>query len=210
MIRWRGSTKYKKRPTPLSAFSHARTPLPYFPRRLRRLRLRRRPGRLSLAGGSAALATLLALQLAWAGVDPSSALAATSASLPFDEPAITRPSPPGAVDLARRLRAAGARMYGAFWCGHCFDQRQAFGAAAASELPYVECYPSGVAAGGGTGPAPTCTAAGIQGFPSWVLPGGEVLEGEQSFEALEAALKRGVAKAALDRVLPTAPALVGR
>lgn len=161
-------------------------------------------------GGSAALATLLALQLAWAGVDPSSALAATSASLPFDEPAITRPSPPGAVDLARRLRAAGARMYGAFWCGHCFDQRQAFGAAAASELPYVECYPSGVAAGGGTGPAPTCTAAGIQGFPSWVLPGGEVLEGEQSFEALEAALKRGVAKAALDRVLPTAPALVGR
>jgi len=101
-------------------------------------------------------------------------------------------------------------MYGAFWCGHCFDQRQDFGAAASGDLPYVECYPDGVAAGGTTGPAPVCTAAGIQGFPSWVMPGGEVLEGEQTFEVLEGALQRGLAKAALDRVLPSAPALVGR
>ena len=48
-----------------------------------------------------------------------------------------------AVDLARRLKAAGARMYGAFWCSHCFEQKAAFGAAAAAELPYVECYPQG-------------------------------------------------------------------
>ena len=47
------------------------------------------------------------------------------------------------VDLARRLRAAGARFYGAFWCSHCFEQKVAFGAAAAKELPYVECYPDG-------------------------------------------------------------------
>ncbi len=48
-----------------------------------------------------------------------------------------------ALDLAKRLRAAGARMYGAFWCSHCFEQKAAFGAAAAAELPYVECYPQG-------------------------------------------------------------------
>lgn len=47
------------------------------------------------------------------------------------------------VDLARRLRAAGAKFYGAFWCSHCFEQKEAFGAAAAKELPYVECYPDG-------------------------------------------------------------------
>ena len=34
-------------------------------------------------------------------------------------------------------------MYGAFWCSHCFEQKQAFGAEAAHELPYVECYPQG-------------------------------------------------------------------
>jgi len=171
----------------------------------------------ALPGGTTALATVLALHLAWSGIDPSAAAAAgggasssSFAGLPYEEPAITRPSPPGALDLARRLRAAGARMYGAFWCGHCYDQRQAFGAAAAAELPYVECYPGGVPPSGAV-PAPVCTAAGVQGFPSWVLPGGEVLEGEQSFEALEAALARGVAKVALDRVLPaSAPALVGR
>ncbi len=37
---------------------------------------------------------------------------------------MTRASPPGAADLARRLKGAGAQMYGAFWCSHCFDQKQ--------------------------------------------------------------------------------------
>jgi hypothetical protein len=37
---------------------------------------------------------------------------------------VTRASPPGAADLAKRLKGAGAQMYGAFWCSHCFDQKQ--------------------------------------------------------------------------------------
>ena len=57
--------------------------------------------------------------------------------------AVKEPSPPGAVDLARRLREAGARMYGAFWCSHCQEQKQAFGQAAMAEFPYQECYPEG-------------------------------------------------------------------
>lgn len=48
-----------------------------------------------------------------------------------------------AVDLARRLKAAGAKMYGAFWCSHCQEQKAEFGAAAQKDLPYVECYPQG-------------------------------------------------------------------
>ena len=40
------------------------------------------------------------------------------------EPTVTRASPPGAADLAKRLKGAGAQMYGAFWCSHCFDQKQ--------------------------------------------------------------------------------------
>ncbi len=56
---------------------------------------------------------------------------------------MTEVSSERAVDLARRLRAVGAKMYGAFWCSHCFEQKQAFGEAAGHDLPYVECYPEG-------------------------------------------------------------------
>ena len=52
-------------------------------------------------------------------------------------------SSPQAGDLARRLKAAGAKMYGAFWCSHCQEQKAEFGAAAQADLPYVECYPQG-------------------------------------------------------------------
>ena len=64
-------------------------------------------------------------------------------ALGAQEPEVTTASTQRTVDLARRLRAAGARFYGAFWCSHCFEQKVAFGAAAAKELPYVECYPDG-------------------------------------------------------------------
>jgi len=59
-------------------------------------------------------------------------------------PSVTKSSPPGAADLAKRLKAAGAQMYGAFWCSHCFDQKQDFGKDAIADFPYIECYPDGV------------------------------------------------------------------
>ncbi len=52
-------------------------------------------------------------------------------------------STPRSVELAKRLKAAGAKMYGAFWCSHCFEQKQSFGKDAVADLPYVECYPDG-------------------------------------------------------------------
>ena len=52
-------------------------------------------------------------------------------------------STPRSVELAKRLKAAGAKMYGAFWCSHCFEQKQSFGKEAMADLPYVECYPDG-------------------------------------------------------------------
>jgi hypothetical protein len=58
-------------------------------------------------------------------------------------PVVTAPSTNDAKSLARRLKDSGAAMYGAFWCSHCFDQKQAFGADAMADFPYVECYPDG-------------------------------------------------------------------
>lgn len=34
-------------------------------------------------------------------------------------------------------------MYGAFWCSHCFSQKQLFGKEVETKFPYVECYPDG-------------------------------------------------------------------
>ena len=59
------------------------------------------------------------------------------------EPAITSESSPQAVQLAKKLAAAGAKMYGAFWCSHCYDQKDDFGAQAMADFPYVECFPEG-------------------------------------------------------------------
>lgn len=131
--------------------------------------------------------------------------------IPFAEPEVTRLSSPRALGLARALRASGAEMFGAFWCSHCFEQKQAFGVAAQADLPYVECYPDGFRRG--TRPAPACVAAGVEGFPSWRI-GGKMYEGEKSFDELEEALRRAEAKGAIakavgggGRLLPEAPAL---
>ena len=62
---------------------------------------------------------------------------------PVQATVVRNPSPPQAADLAKRLKAAGAKMYGAFWCSHCQEQKAEFGAEAQADLPYVECYPQG-------------------------------------------------------------------
>ena len=52
------------------------------------------------------------------------------------------PEDPEARALAIHLSKTGAKMYGAFWCPHCQQQKAIFGASA-NRLPYVECSPNG-------------------------------------------------------------------
>lgn len=56
---------------------------------------------------------------------------------------VTTQSTDRGQQLAKRLKDAGARMYGAFWCSHCHEQKEAFGSQAMQDFPYVECYPNG-------------------------------------------------------------------
>ncbi len=121
-----------------------------------------------------------------------SAISTSNASgyteVPYVEPPVSSTSSQEAITLAKRLRDAGARMYGAFWCSHCFDQKEAFGREAMAFFPYVECYPDGFRRG--VEIAPACAAVEeLKGFPTWVI-GGKKLEGEQSFEVLVAEVER--------------------
>ncbi|KAF3440367.1 hypothetical protein FNV43_RR18651 [Rhamnella rubrinervis] len=101
--------------------------------------------------------------------------------LPYFTTEITSPSSPLALSLAKHLQSIGAKMYGAFWCSHCLEQKQMFGREAAKLLNYVECFPEGYKKG--TKILKACADAGIEGFPTWVI-NGKALSGEQDLSEL--------------------------
>ena len=44
--------------------------------------------------------------------------------IPYFETEITKESSPMAIALAKHLHSIGAKLYGAFWCSHCLDQKE--------------------------------------------------------------------------------------
>jgi len=82
--------------------------------------------------------------------------------------------------FAKCLAAKQAKMYGAYWCPHCTEQKEIF-ESSFQFLPYVEC---GVP--GSRDQAPACKDAGIKHFPTWQFANGERVEGTQPLPALAA------------------------
>ena len=82
-----------------------------------------------------------------------------------------------AAGLARHLTAEGVKMYGAYWCPACNNQKALFGPAAAL-LPYIECD-----ARSPIGQPGVCVAAQIRAFPTWEIKG-QRYEGVLSLEQL--------------------------
>jgi uncharacterized membrane protein len=91
---------------------------------------------------------------------------------------ITTTSSPAEISLAEHLKKADAKMYGAYWCPHCHDQKQLFGQQAFAKVPYVECDSNGPNA-----QPEVCKAEKIQGFPTWKIKG-KTLSGTQSLTEL--------------------------
>lgn len=83
------------------------------------------------------------------------------------------------VGFAKCLRSNGAQMYGAYWCPHCAEQKEMFGAAGARELGYVECDPRG------KNPQPQlCKTKNVTGFPTWEFADGSMVQGTQPLQTL--------------------------
>ncbi|KAI3798811.1 hypothetical protein L1987_34090 [Smallanthus sonchifolius] len=101
--------------------------------------------------------------------------------MPYAPTEIKAPSSPLALKLAAHLRSVGAKMYGAFWCSHCLEQKEMFGREAKKLLNYGECYPDGFKIG--TGLSQECKEVKITGFPMWLI-NAQVLEGIQDFPNL--------------------------
>ncbi|NJM48078.1 MAG: vitamin K epoxide reductase family protein [Alkalinema sp. RU_4_3] len=88
---------------------------------------------------------------------------------------VNTPSSDAETQLAEHLKAIDAKMYGAYWCPHCCEQKRLFGATAMKQLKYVEC-----GEGGQNAQVDTCRdlapviekATGEKfGFPTWEING---------------------------------------
>ncbi|OHA11625.1 MAG: hypothetical protein A3I44_03025 [Candidatus Sungbacteria bacterium RIFCSPLOWO2_02_FULL_51_17] len=75
--------------------------------------------------------------------------------------------------FAQCLAEKNITVYGAEWCPHCQNEKKAFGDSFRF-VPYVECPDN----------PQKCLAAGINGYPTWIFPGGKKLESEQGLEKL--------------------------
>jgi hypothetical protein len=80
--------------------------------------------------------------------------------------------------FAQCLNAKGAKMYGAWWCPHCAEQKEMFGLAF-HYVNYVECSEPGLRTENDI-----CKQAGIKNFPTWQYPDGSRTEGNQPLSVL--------------------------
>lgn len=74
-------------------------------------------------------------------------------------------------EFAKCVSSKGARMYGAWWCSHCAEQKEKFGYAF-QYVNYTECSPEGQRTRN-----EICKQAGIEHFPTWQFPDGSRKEG---------------------------------
>jgi uncharacterized membrane protein len=122
-----------------------------------------------LAGGSAATS----LVLADAGKLP-----------PQAAPPISTTSSSRALELSTNLQALNAKMYGAYWCSHCFEQKERLGREAMSKIPYIECSQDGV-----NSQNAMCKARKLPGYPTWEI-NGKLYPGDQEIDELEEIVQR--------------------
>jgi hypothetical protein len=80
--------------------------------------------------------------------------------------------------FAKCLAASQAKMYGAYWCPHCAEQKEEFGKSF-QYVNYVEC-----AIKGSREMTAACKAAGVQHYPTWQFGAGPLVEGKFPLQEL--------------------------
>lgn len=95
-------------------------------------------------------------------------------AVPYTPYQVTSESTPEAIEAAKALKAAGARVYGAFWCENCNKQKELLGKEAMEYINYVECFPNGVYQNSPdhedqTKPDKICEGY-TSAWPLWVVP----------------------------------------
>ncbi len=87
-------------------------------------------------------------------------------SAPGVGPPVRSESNAGQIALAEHLTESGAKLYTAYWCPHCHDQKELFGRQASEKLTVIECAPDGL-----NSQRELCEAKKIEGYPTWEIQG---------------------------------------
>lgn len=101
----------------------------------------------------------------------------------FEPPTVTKESSSKALAVAAELKEVGAKMYGAYWCSHCYNQKQNLGTGAYKSFEYVECDKKGK-----NSQYPLCKSKQLKGYPTWEIAG-QFFPGEKTVDELDELLK---------------------
>ncbi len=138
-------------------------------------------GRLIFTGLVVVMVTLIGTLGVYANLTSPTKIAVT---MPTTQPVrgegwpVTTTSGSAEIALAEHLNKSGAKLYVAYWCPHCFQQKQLFGKAAFEKLLAVEC-----AGDAPNGQPQVCIDAQVKAFPTWQIQG-QTYAGTQSLEKL--------------------------
>jgi uncharacterized membrane protein len=141
-------------------------------------------GGVSFTLAIVAAVTLTGIFGVFADVAPATATTASAANTVtttkggYTGAPLTKHSDPDSIALAQHLTAIGAQQFGAYWCPHCYTQKQMFGIEAFAAIDYVECDPKGV-----NPQTDFCRATGIHSYPTWTI-NGELYEGIHELDEL--------------------------
>jgi uncharacterized membrane protein len=135
-------------------------------------------GQLLMTGVAVTMIVLVGTLGVYANVDGSNGSGSTASG--EAGPPITTVSGQAELALARHLQSIGAKMYGAYWCPHCHDQKELFGQQAFSQIDYIECAPDGQ-----NSQAALCQANSdnVTGYPTWEIQG-KFYAGTQTLQQL--------------------------
>ena len=99
-------------------------------------------------------------------------------------PPVTSTSSERALKIGDDLKSLDTNFYGAYWCSHCFEQKQRLGKEAFySNVNYIECSPEGL-----NSKSKLCKEKDIPGYPTWEI-GGKLFPGEMYLDELEDIIK---------------------
>jgi hypothetical protein len=81
-------------------------------------------------------------------------------------------------NFAKCLSSKQVKMYGAYWCPHCAEQKEEFGKSF-QYVNYVEC-----AIKGSREMTAACKAAGVKHYPTWQFGASPLVEGKFPLQEL--------------------------
>ncbi|TVQ42645.1 MAG: hypothetical protein EA365_14735 [Gloeocapsa sp. DLM2.Bin57] len=128
----------------------------------------------------AAIASLTGVMSVYANVDYTASTPPAEVAVKTGQkgPPVTTESTTAEISLAEHLKSIDAKVFIAYTCPHCHEQKQLFGKEATSILNSIECHPNGENA-----QPQLCENAGIRGVPTWEI-NGELYPGLQPLERL--------------------------